>query len=81
MHKEFDKYDLKFNKDGYAVATQRFWDYWNSGGKKTTMYSPGKYRASEIGMHGNRWVWLVFASQFVREDFEIHLQLRRENRS
>ncbi len=70
-------FDLEFNNDNYAIATPAFWRAWR-GDKNTTRgktigflpYAPAKYPAEQLGLQGQKLVWVVFISRAAKHAFE-----------
>lgn len=66
-------YNLKFNDEHYAIATPEFWQAWRDEGKRAELrrqYALSKYPADQLGLQGQKPVWVVFISRAAKERFE-----------
>jgi hypothetical protein len=72
-------FNLEFNDDDYAIATPAFWAAWRSdknsvrGRTISHQYAPGKYPAHQVGLQGQKPVWVVFESRAAKEAFDAKL--------
>ena len=68
------KIDLKlsFNDDYYAPATPEFWTAWRSAPKTAVIreFAPAKYPAAQLGLPGNKPVWVVFVNRTAKSIFD-----------
>ena len=65
-------FNLKFNEDNYAIPTPEFWDAWRADKNSTIrrQYAPAKYPADQLGLSGEKPVWVVFVSRSAKKAFE-----------
>ena len=73
QHKIRVAFNLEFNDEHYAIATPQFWAAWREEGKRAELrrqYAPGKYPADQLGLQGQKPVWVVFISRAAKEAFE-----------
>ena len=73
QHETRIAFNLEFNDDNYAIATPQFWAAWREEGKRAELrrqYAPGKYPADQLGLQGQKPVWVVFSSRTAKERFE-----------
>ena len=66
-------FNLEFNDEHFAIATPEFWAAWREKGKRAEFcrqYAPGKYPADQLGLQGQKPVWVVFISRAAKEAFE-----------
>ena len=73
QHETRIAFNLRFNDDNYAIATPQFWAAWREEGKRAELrrqYAPGKYPADQLGLQGQKPVWVVFISRAAKEKFE-----------
>ena len=71
QHETRIAFNLRFNDDNYAIATPQFWAAWRT--DKSSMrrqYVPAKYPADQLGLQGQKPVWVVFISRAAKEKFE-----------
>ena len=73
QHEISTAYNLEFNDEHFAIATPQFWAAWREEGKRAELrrqYAPGKYPADQLGLQGQKPVWVVFISRAAKEKFE-----------
>ena len=76
QHRIRTAYNLKFNDEHYAIATPEFWDAWRDEGKRAELrrqYAPAKYPADQLGLQGQKPVWVVFVGKAAKGRFEAKL--------
>ena len=85
QHRIRTAYNLKFNDEHFSLATPEFWAAWRAGDKDATpvdregnppirrQYAPGKYPADQIGLQGQKPVWVVFVDKAAKERFDWRL--------
>ena len=67
---------LSFNDDYYALATPEFWEAWRGSSKTAVIreFAPAKYPASQLGLPGEKPVWVVFVNKTAKAFFEEKVQ-------
>lgn len=65
-----NNFGLKFNDDGYAIATDAFWQARKQRKRNTWSYQPKKIEGRLVGKPHLKEVWVVFVHRFAREAFE-----------
>ncbi|MCE2416734.1 hypothetical protein J4G07_22395 [Candidatus Poribacteria bacterium] len=73
QHETRTAFNLEFNDEHFAIATPQFWEAWRDEGKRVELrrqYAPGKYPADQLGLQGQKPVWVVFISRAAKEKFE-----------
>ena len=71
QHETRIAFNLEFNDAHYAIPTPEFWAAWRT--DKSSMrrqYVPAKYPADQLGLQGQKPVWVVFISRAAKEAFE-----------
>ena len=76
QHEIKTAFNLEFNDDNFAIATPQFWTAWRAEKKVEGnrsirhQYALGKYPADQLGLQGQKPVWVVFISRAAKETFE-----------
>lgn len=71
--------NLEFNDDHYAPATPEFWTAWRGAPKHAVVreFAPAQYLPAQLGMPGNKPVWVVFVNRTAKAIFDERLQAEK----